>query len=100
MVVICLDPTRQPYELIAAGVYEKRATDQHSNQELAQIYAEIVAPPKVDRERIPDEFKFNEITDSSGVIHAVCLECAMMVIESDDQARVEEAELQHQCEPR
>lgn len=101
MVVICPNPTRQPYELIAGAVYEKRADEQLSNKQLAQIYAEILAPgARADqRDRIPDEFKFNEITDSEGVVHVVCLECATMVIESADQAAVENAELQHQCEP-
>lgn len=99
LVVICPDPTQQPYRLIAGGVYEKRATDQLSAKELARIYAEIVAPPKDEQGRIPDEYQFNRSTDVDGTIRSVCLACANLVIASPDETAVDEAELQHECEP-
>lgn len=99
MVAICPDPQQQPYHLIAAGVYEKRATEQFSARELAQVYAEIMAPQRGEKGRVPDEYRYNRSIDVDGTIRSVCLDCASMVITSPDEGKVGEAELQHECEP-
>lgn len=98
MVVIVPDPNQQPYELIAGGIYYKSTRSRLSDKEFAAIYAEIAGPRRASKSTLnAEDFRFNEMTDSQGVIHVVCLECATMIIESSSIEQVSEAEMQHQC---
>jgi hypothetical protein len=99
LVVVVLDPDKEPYELIAGAVYSKSMTAQLSFKELAKIFAQVTAPILATEEapQPGSKLEFQRVPNGDGRSRSICMGCYAHVEISLDAGVLDDAEVKHVC---